>query len=76
MKHKDLQLAKEYEEQIRRLRGEIASMDRNTFFELRTPNAYEKGVARDLNEFPRLKAAIVAAFEEELNEYEEKLKRL
>ena len=77
MDQKKFQLAKEYEEQIKRLRKEIADIDKVTHMALRAPYHMNPDmipdICRELNEFPKLKAAIKAAFEEELGEYEKKL---
>ena len=80
MQQSKFQLAKEYDEQIKRLREEILNIDKATLMTLRSPHSMGMvqlpDVNRELNEFPRLKAAIKTAFEEELAEYEEKLKNL
>lgn len=81
MKQERLQLAKEYESQIIRLRKELGYIDRVTFLTLKNPEQWRDpalipDITRDLNEFPRLKAAIRAALEEELTEYEMKLEKL
>lgn len=77
MQLKKFELAKEYGEQIKRLRKEILDIDKVSHMALKCPYnmgpEYLPDVCRDLNEFPRLRAAIKAAFEEELAEYEKKL---
>ena len=80
MQQRRFQLAKEYEAQIKRLREEISHIDKCTHMALRTPFSMDSSIVpdicRDLNEFPRLKAAIMSTFEEELAEYEKKLRDL
>lgn len=78
MQQKRFQLAKEYEQQINRLRKELTYIDRVTFLTLKNPDQWREpalmpDISRDLNEFPRMKAAIRTALEEELAEYEKKL---
>lgn len=80
MQIKRFELAKQYDEQIKRLRKEIADFEQCTFFQCKTefnrPPEYCATIGRELNEFPRLRAYIKTALEEELAEYEEKLKNL
>ena len=71
MKQEILQLAKQYESQIQRLRGELNRIDKVTMLELKTP--YETidmlpSIRRNLDEFPGMRAAIQAALEKELKE--------
>lgn len=80
MKQDRYQLAKRYEEQIMRIRKDIENMEKVTHMSCRSPYNMNMNcipeVTRDLSEFPRMKAAIVTALEEELNEYENKFKNL
>lgn len=80
MKQDRFQLAKQYEEQIIRLRKEISEVDKCSHIQIRAPYnmgvEYLPSIERDLNEFPRLKAAIKTALEEELKEYEDKFNNL
>ena len=80
MKQDRFQLAKEYEEQIKRIREELNRIDKVTRLELRSPcqmtHEYIPDICRDLNEFPKMKAAIRNVLEEELKEYEEKFEKL
>lgn len=81
MKQERLQLAKEYESQINRLRKELTYIDRVTYLTLKNPEQWRNpdiipDITRDLNEFPRMKAAIRTALEEELKDYEKKLENL
>lgn len=80
MKQDKFQLAKGYEEQILRLRKELADFDKCCHVKVSTPYNISPdcygSIDRDLNEFPRLKAAIKSALEEELKEYETKFNNL
>ena len=80
MKPEKFQLAKEYDEQIKRLREELLRVDKVTHLSLRAPYNMNPDIipdiTRDLNEFPRMRAAIKTALEEELREYEDKMKNL
>ena len=70
MNQKTFQLAKEYSEQIKRLRQEIDTMDKVTYVSFRSQQNMSMvcvpEITRDLNEFPRLKAAIVATLKKNL----------
>lgn len=77
MDRNKFELAKQYEEQINRLRKELMEVDKCTHLQVQAPYnmgpEYIPSIERDLNEFPRMKAAIKTALEEELREYETKL---
>ena len=80
MNTNQFQLAKQYDEQIQRLRKELLEIDKCTHLQVRAPYNmspdYIPSIERDLNEFPRMKAAIKTALEEELKEYEKKFNNI